>query len=192
MCAANPSPLWRRRTTSTGRDGMLRGLVAWAGLAAFLGVVVYAEWFAPEASTHVQDPLPDLGMAGDGDATDGTPTALRSGMFVGADDFHFARGTVQLFQAANGTFLLRFEDYDAREGPDVYLYLTRDAGDSSTARVEGDGLRLRIPGGEEDGRATVRGSFNVFLPEGTDALAYGGVTVWCDQFNHFFGHAPLE
>lgn len=118
--------------------------------------------------------------------------ALRNGSFMGADDFHFARGSVALYQAANGTFLLRFEDYEARDGPDVYLYLTKAAGDRSTEAVEGEGLRLRVPGGQADGRATVRGSFNLFLPEGTDALAYGGVTIWCDQFNAFFGHAPLD
>lgn len=174
---------------------MLRGLFAGIAIAGFLGVVVYAEWFAPEPSTRADAPLPELGTPDDGAEETGQTTApspLRAGDFVGADDFHFARGTVQLFQAANGTYLLRFEGYDAREGPDVYLYLTREAGDSTTAEVEGDGLRVRVPGGEGDGRATVRGSFNVFLPEGTEALAYGGVTIWCDQFNHFFGHAPLK
>lgn len=171
---------------------MRRAWFAGIVIAGFLGVVVYAQWFAPEPSTQAEDPLPDLGSPDGGrDDANGTPAPLRSGSFVGADDVHFARGTVQLFQAANGTFVLRFEDYDAREGPDVYLYLTREAGDATTSKVEGDGLRVRVPGGEEDGRATVRGSFNVFLPDRTDALAYGGVTIWCDQFNHFFGHAPL-
>jgi hypothetical protein len=169
-------------------------------LALAVGAAAYLAWFAPEASTTVDEPLPDLGhgmsdeAGGPGDGPAGAasgPVPLRSGTFRGADEFHFARGTVALHQAANGTYLLRFEGYDAREGPDVYLYLTREAGDGNAAEVEGEGLRLRVPGGEEDGRATVRGSFNVFLPEGTDALAYHGVTIWCDQFDHFFGHAPL-
>ncbi len=171
-----------------------------AVVVALAGVAAYKTWFAPEGSTGANDPLPDLGMPmmdmddgmdGGMQGMQGPPAPLRSGTFQGADDFHFARGTVALHQAANGTYLLRFEGYDAREGPDVYLYLTRSAGDDSAAEVEGQGMRLRIPGGEGDGRATVRGSFNVFLPEGTDALAYGGVTIWCDQFNHFFGHAEL-
>lgn len=168
-------------------------LVGGLGVATY----VYTTWFAPEGSTYVDEPLPDLGVQADGGGTTANssapspPSPLRQGTFIDADDFHFARGTVALHQAANGTYLLRFEDYDAREGPDVYLYLTREAGDGNTAEVEGDGLRLRVPGGEEDGRATVRGSFNVFLPEGTDALVYGGITIWCDQFDQFFGHAPL-
>ena len=168
---------------------MLRGLGLGALLLALVGVLAYHEWFAPERSTHVQEPLPDLG--GPPSAGQDPPQALRTGTFTGADDFHFARGTVALFQDANGSYLLRFEGYDAREGPDVYLYLTRAAGDDTTAAVEGMGVRLRVPGGEGDGRATLRGAFNVPVPAGTDALAYGGVTIWCDQFNHFFGHAPL-
>lgn len=172
--------------------------VAAAGLAAW----AFFAYFAPEPSTVANEPLPDLGNgtgtglgAGTGKTSMATsqapPTSLRSGAFTGADGFHYARGSVALHQAANGTYLLRFEDYDAREGPDVYLYLTRRAGDSSRQSVEGEGIRLRVPGGAEDGRATVRGDFNLYLPEGTDPLAYGGVTIWCDAFDQFFGHAPL-
>lgn len=159
-------------------------------VAAIVGVWAYATWFAPEPSTVANEPRPDL--IG-GSAHNGTrgPAPLRSGTFQGADGFHYARGTVDLYQAANGSFVLRFEEYDAREGPDVYLYLTRGAGDDSASEVEGQGVRLRIPGGEGDGRATVRGSFNVFLPAGLDPLAYGGITIWCDDFNQVFGHAAL-
>lgn len=167
-------------------------LLAGAALAVVAGgVVVYLQWFAPEPSTQADQPLPDLGHTAADGMREPVSHPLRAGSFVGADEFHFARGTVALHEAANGTSLLRFEGYDAREGPDVYLYLTRQAGDASAAKVEGEGLRLRIPGGEGDGRATLRGSFNVWLPAGVRALDYGGVTIWCDQFDHFFGHAPL-
>lgn len=159
-------------------------------VAAVIGSWAYATWFAPESSTVADQPLPDLGQP-TGTAPAEDPGPLRSGTFQGADDFHFARGTVDLYLAADGSYVLRFEDYDAREGPDVYLYLTRTAGADSTAEVEGDGLRIRVPKGEGDGRATVRGTFNVPLPAGVDALAYGGITIWCDDFNHFFGHAAL-
>lgn len=169
---------------------LILGAIVGVLVLAVLGLAAYVRWFAPEDSTTAQEPLPDLGQTTSGPGGAELPP-LRSGSFQGADDFHFARGTVALFQAANGTYVLRFEGYDAREGPDVYLYLTRQAGGDSASEVEGEGFRLHVPGGEGDGRATVRGSFNVFLPEGTDALAYGGVTIWCDDFNHFFGHAPL-
>jgi hypothetical protein len=172
---------------------ILVGAAITAIVVAVVGLVTYKTWFAPEGSSSVDQPLPDLGGATASDASQSgvAPTPLRSGSFVGADDFHHASGTVALYQAANGTFLLRFEDYDAREGPDVYLYLTRQAGDDSADEVEGEGMRIRVPGGEGDGRATVRGSFNVFLPEGVDALQYGGITIGCDDFNHFFGHSSL-
>jgi hypothetical protein len=165
------------------------GLVA----ALAVGAIAYRTWFAPEESTRAMQEFPDLGAPTTNEETgDGlAPQPLRQGAFAGADSFHYASGSVALHQAANGTYVLRFEDYDARNGPDVYLYLTRNAGDRSTQAVESEGLRLVVPGGEGDGRATVRGTFNLYLPAGTDALAYGGITIWCDQFNEFFGHAPL-
>ena len=155
--------------------------VAVLGLGALVAAAV-APLFLPEPSTFRDDPLPAM-MAG--------AAAVRSGTFTGSDDFHYAHGAVSLHQAADGSWLLRFEGYGARDGPDVYLYLTRLAGDSTRERVEGEGLRLAVPGGSEDGRATVRGSFNVPLPAGVDPMQYGGITIWCERFDHFFGHAPL-
>ena len=173
-----------KRTTAIGLGAL--------AVAAVAGAWAYTMWFAPESSTVANEPLPELRDGSQPSPDAGRePVPLRSGTFHGADDFHFARGTVDLHQAENGSFILRFEGYDAREGPDVYLYLTRNAGDDSASEVEGQGVRLRVPGGEGDGRATVRGSFNVFVPVGLDPLAYGGVAIWCDDFNHFFGHAAL-
>lgn len=172
------------------RSPLFGGAVALVAFAV-AGVLVYQSWFAPEHATHADEDFPDLGSQSMGESPASTATTLRQGSFVGADSFHYASGSVALHQAANGTYVLRFEDYDARNGPDVYLYLTRDAGDRTTQAVEDAGLRLYVPGGEGDGRATVRGTFNLYLPEGTDALGYGGVTIWCDQFNEFFGYAPL-
>lgn len=170
----------------------LIGLAVAAVVALVMGVVAYQTWFAPVDAKTVDQDFPDLGTSSQsGSHSDAQPTALRSGSFTGADDFHYASGTVDLYRAADGTYVLRFEDYDARSGPDVYLYLTKNAGDASTAAVEGDGLRILVPGGANGGQATLRGNFNVDLPAGTDALAYGGITIWCDDFNQFFGSAPL-
>lgn len=168
---------------------LLIGLAVAAVIALVMGVVVYQTWFAPVDAKTVDQEFPDLGAGTTTGAS--VPAPLRSGAFAGADDFHYARGTVELYRAADGTFVLRFEDYDARSGPDVYLYLTKSAGDSSTSAVEGEGLRIFVPGGANGGQATLRGNFNVELPAGTDALAYGGITIWCDDFNQFFGSAPL-
>jgi Electron transfer DM13 len=185
------------------KRNLLIGLGVAGVVALVAGVAAYQTWFAPVASQTVDQEFPDLGPPGTsssittgpmGSAAGGDepPAPLRSGSFTGADSFHHASGTVSLYQASDGTFVLRFEDYDARSGPDVYFYLTRNAGDSSTAAVEEQGLRILVPGGAQGGQATLRGNFNVELPAGTNALAYRGITIWCDDFNEFFGSAPLS
>lgn len=153
------------------------------GLAVFaiVGWVAYA-YFAPESSTHVEQPATSI-------MENGTP--ILRGYFAGADDFHYASGEVRVWQKPDGNHVLRFMDYDARDGPDVYLYLTKTAGASSTEQIEGESLRLLVSGGAGDGRATLRGDFNVDIPPGTDISQFRGLTIWCDQFNQYFGSAAL-
>lgn len=155
-------------------------LVAGAAVGAVaLAAVAYA-FFLPEADTILDEALP----------ADGDARALKTGTFAGADRAHRVEGTVTLYEGADGHFL-RFEDYDATDGPDVYFYLVRDAGASSRDAVEGDGLLVRVPGGTE-GRATVRGTFNVPLPADFDPSLWNGVAVWCDRFDALFGDATLN
>jgi hypothetical protein len=48
-----------------------------------------------------------------------------------------------------------------------------------------------VPGGAEDGEATLRGNFNVPLPAGFDPAAYQGLAAWCERFDVLFGSAAL-
>jgi hypothetical protein len=194
-----------------------------AGGIAVVGYLVADAFFLPEASVYVDQPMPggavmrkegsSVGGGAEGNRTseggaarngtvEGTtesgaiaanapPKAVRTGTFRGSDRLHNVEGTVTLYDGPDGLFL-RFEGYDATDGPDVYLYLTRKPHDESTAGVEGDGARVLVPGGKE-GRATLRGNFNVRLPDdGTDWAAFEGATMWCDRFNVPFGSAALE
>jgi hypothetical protein len=72
----------------------------------------------------------------------------------------------------------------------VYFYLSPVAQPARTQDVE-SGLRLVVPGGDEDGEATVRGNFNVPLPAGFDPAAYQSLAAWCDRFDVLFGYATL-
>lgn len=144
---------------------------------AIVGVIAYA-FFLPENEQTV-DQMLDAGS-----------TAISSGAFSGADSVHHVSGTVALHRAADGSHFLRFEDYEATAGPDVYFFLARADADGY-GDLESTGLRVRVPGGEEDGRATLRGNFNVPLPAGFSPAAWGEVAVWCDRFNVLFGSADL-
>lgn len=111
------------------------------------------------------------------------PPALaspRSGTFTGADDFHFAGGTAQLIETAPGTWIVRFEDFSVRNGPDLYVYL------SPAAEGYADGVVELGPLKATDG------AFNTPVPAGTDVRELRSVVIWCKQFSVQFAVAPLS
>jgi Electron transfer DM13 len=102
------------------------------------------------------------------------------GRFVGADDFHFARGRARLIETAPGSWVLRIEDFSVRNGPDLYVYLSPRAGGYARGAVEVGTLKA------------TDGSFNYRLPAGTDVDAVRSVVIWCKAFSVEFGAARLN
>ncbi len=142
------------------------------GIAAFIGL----KYFAPKGSMIVDHPAPSHSTA-----------AVASGTFRGADAAHDVSGSVSILRG-EGEAHLRFEGYDATNGPDVYLYVSSNP---DGAFDEG-ATRILVPGGSEDGQATLRGNFNVPLPDGVDPEQIGSVIVWCKRFGVTFGLAELR
>jgi hypothetical protein len=106
------------------------------------------------------------------------PVAL-AGSFAGADDFHFGRGTARLLETAPGVFVVRLEDFEVRNGPDLYVYLSPDgSGYAETALELG---RLKAD----------RGNQNYDVPPGLDPATAASVVIWCKQFSVLFAVAPL-
>ncbi|RIK45799.1 MAG: hypothetical protein DCC58_05310 [Chloroflexi bacterium] len=108
------------------------------------------------------------------------PRVVRSGTLTGADDFHFAEGTVLLIEVEPGRFVLRLEDVSVRNGPDLFVYLSP----SSAGIVEG-----AVNLGEL--KAT-DGSFNYDVPVEYDIAQFQGVIIWCRAFAVLFGTALLS
>lgn len=154
-------------------------LILAVGAVALLALALVAYvYFAPKPSTRVEQ----AAIAGE---------ALFSGAFADGLPGHHVSGTVKLVRASDGSASLRFEDYEATAGPDVYFFLTPKARADTAADVEGAGVRLAVPGGSSDGQATLRGDFNVPLAASIDLDAYRGITVWCQRYDAFFGYAEL-
>ncbi|MEO8273251.1 MAG: DM13 domain-containing protein [Chloroflexota bacterium] len=105
--------------------------------------------------------------------------AARTGMFTGEDDFHFGSGTASLIETAPGTWVLRFEDFSVRNGPDLYVYLSPDAEGYAEGAIELGTLKA------------TDGSFNHEVPAGTDVHSVRSVVIWCKQFAVQFAVAPL-
>ena len=115
-------------------------------------------------------------------ATPGDPatSAERSGSFRGADDFHFGRGVARLIETAPGEFVVRLEDFEVRNGPDLYVYLSPLADGYAADAVEIDRLKAD------------RGNQNYAVPAGTDLSQARSVIIWCKQFSVLFATAPLS
>jgi hypothetical protein len=101
-------------------------------------------------------------------------------MFSGADEFHFGRGTARLIETEPGRYVLRFEDFSVRNGPDLFVYLSPDPAGYADDAVELGRLRA------------TDGSFNTAVPDGIDVTTARSVVIWCREFAVLFAVAPLE
>lgn len=108
------------------------------------------------------------------------PSAARSGQFHGADEFHFGSGTALLIEAEPGSWVVRFEDFSVRNGPDLYVYLSPDPDGYADGAVELGTLRA------------TDGSFNTDVPAGVDVAGMRSVVIWCKAFAVQFAHATFE
>lgn len=134
----------------------------------------------PAGSDPPSQPIAtDIPATGQPTGVPGTPAPPRSGTFTGADDFHFGRGTATLIETTPGAWVVRFEDFSVRNGPDLFVYLSPDAGGYAKGAVELG--RLKATDGE----------FNTKVPAGTDVSKHRSVVIWCKQFAVQFAVAPL-
>ncbi|MFS1512266.1 DM13 domain-containing protein [Chengkuizengella sp. SCS-71B] len=101
-----------------------------------------------------------------------------SGSFVDADSSHSASGDVFTVNTDDGVYL-RFENFEATNGPDLYVYLAKSGEETS------DGIRLEKLKGNV-------GDQNYLLPEGVDLSEYDKVVIWCKAFDVDFGYAKLS
>ena len=109
------------------------------------------------------------------------PVLLGAGQFVGLAG-HSGTGDAGLFQNPDGSLLLRFENFDIQNGPDLEVYLVPGA--DQTSLSEGS-----IHLGALKGNV---GDQNYELPPGTE-LVPGEYTalVWCEAFSVEFVGATI-
>ena len=100
------------------------------------------------------------------------------GNFVGAGDgFHNAEGVAKIIQLADGTDILRLENFKATNGPDLYVYM-------STDKTNTDIVNLRRLKGNI-------GNQNYLIPAGTEITKHNTALIWCRAFSVIFGSAQL-
>ncbi|WP_410650699.1 DM13 domain-containing protein [Amycolatopsis sp. cmx-4-54] len=114
------------------------------------------------------------------------PSIVATGELISHE--HATSGKVRILRAADGSLVLRLENLDTSNGPDLRVWLT-DAPvipGKDGWFVFDDGAYVNA--GKLKGN---KGSQNYTLPAGTDLARYSSVTIWCDRFNVSFGAAEL-
>ena len=131
--------------------------------------------------------MPDKAMedAKDDMMAPGAPVALAAGAFRDADSVHKGSGDAGLYRLADGNHLLRLENLDVTNGPDLRVYLVRHPGPVSSSDVTDDNY---LDLGALKGNI---GNQNYAIAPGTDLTGFASVVVWCRAFGVLFSTAPL-
>ena len=111
------------------------------------------------------------------------PVLVTQGDFYGVDDFHQGKGDAFIYQNPDGSYFLRFENFEVTNGPQLHVILGREPNPINHDTL-GDYLDL----GPLKGNI---GDQNYVIPAGTDLDAYGSVVIYCVPFRAIFAIAPI-
>ncbi len=100
------------------------------------------------------------------------------GEFIGVGDgIHDAQGDAYTIPLEDGSNVLRLENFESTNGPDLYVYLATDKGASEFINL-----------GELKAN---KGNQNYDIPDDTDLGKYNKVLIWCQAFSVLFGSAEI-
>ncbi|MFJ8112492.1 DM13 domain-containing protein [Streptomyces sp. NPDC096132] len=182
-----------RRTRKARRGRLISAALAVVVAGAGFGLYWFQPWKLWQNET-VKEALPGTVQ------TSGTPRAkpsvtvspapgpqtVASGELVSHE--HATSGTVKLIRLADGSHVVRLENLDTSNGPDLRVWLTDAPVKEGQAgwHVFDDGEHVSL--GRLKGN---RGSQNYPVPDGVEPSRYSSVSIWCDRFDVSFGAAEL-
>lgn len=123
---------------------------------------------AEAPATEVEEPMPE----------ETGPAILASGEFEDADDLHQGTGTATVYELEDGSHVLRFEDFEVTNGPDLHVFLIPQDGDME-GYVDLGSLKGNI------------GNQNYDIPADVDVSDFGSVLIYCVPFSVEFATASL-
>ena len=178
----------------SGRAGLL-------GVAAVGAIAFGIYWFGPQylfIDRAVDEGLPTGPVASGGPvaegggtsaATDATPEATAEPVVLAAGEFrslaHDASGRALILELLDGSLILRFEDLNVSNGPDLKVYLSAAPSSSGGSAFDDDFVELGALKGNI-------GNQNYAIPAGVDLSRYRSAVVWCKRFSVGFAVAPVE
>lgn len=156
-------------------------------LPAGIVVISPADATATMQAAAAQEIRVDEGMPAEMDQmTSDQITALeiRRGRFRDADSFHQGSGDAIIFRLSTGEHLLRFENFEVTNGPDLHVYLVPRANRGSSVNIEG-----YIDLGQLKGNV---GNQNYTIPAGIEIGEEVSIVIWCEPFEVLFSTASLD
>jgi hypothetical protein len=88
-----------------------------------------------------------------------------------------AEGIAKVIPLQDGSNILRLEDLQVTNGPDLYVYLATDKSASDFVSLG----KLKANNGNQ----------NYNIPSETDLTKYDTIIIWCRPFSVLFGSAEL-
>jgi hypothetical protein len=112
------------------------------------------------------------------------PVLLLTGAFYGVDEIHHGTGDALIYETPDGGTLLRLENFEVANGPQLHVILGVEANPYNHATL-GDYLDL----GPLKGNI---GDQNYEIPPGTNLEDYGSVVIYCVPFRAIFAIASIR
>jgi len=144
--------------------------VLYIGVAIIALVLLYLFVYVPLQSIKIDEPVPMAAAEPGEDEKSGA-------MQVVGTTGHPASGTVRIV-AADEKQYVRYENFKTINGPDLYVYLSKD-------------LEAREFINLGPIKAT-EGNINYEIPEGTNLTEYRYVLTWCRAFSVLFNSAEIS
>lgn len=174
-----------------------RRIVLAAVVTLLAGTAFVVVWFEPQAlflDDEVDEPPPTrevivLGGTGavpdDATSTPAPTGVVASGTLRGVEGHDVRGGEAQLHRLADGSHVLRLDELDAQNGPDLKVYLSAAPGNADADAHDDDYVRL----GDLEGNI---GSSNYEIPDDVDLDRYRTAVIWCERFSVGFAVAQLD
>lgn len=141
-------------------------------------VVLGGAWYALSPllrNIEVQDESPILTTTSSNESGTSSPRILAQGNFI--PSAHDVQGKALLIES-EGKKIVRFEDFETINGPDVRIYLSADL--KAKDYVELSKIKA------------TKGNVNYDVPVEVDTTKYNKVLVWCQDFSVLFSYAELQ
>jgi hypothetical protein len=117
-------------------------------------------------------------------ATTAPSTTTLSGVFDHRAGVDTVAGNATLGKTNDGKVILRFENLNSANGPDLHVYLSKQASPATTQQV--------MDGVEVGKLKATQGTSNYELAATTDITQFKSVVIYCKSFSVVFGYANLS